>query len=417
MLSVDEARATILDTVQVGRTELLALMQASGRVLAEPVRSTLDHPPFDNSAMDGYAVRWDEVCLATPTSPVTMPVAMDIPAGSYPEPLPLGHVARIMTGAPMPEGADTVVVREDTDESDRAQILISGLPAGAGAHIRRRGENLAEGAQVLDRGTLLGAGEVGLLAILGKAMIPVIRRPKVAIISTGDELVNLGEQPGPGQIVNSSGPMLAAMVADAGGEPWLLPIARDTYEATQHCFRQALDGADLVISIGGVSVGDFDVVKQVLEELCDGLSFWKIRMKPGKPLAFGRGPAGTPLVGLPGNPVSSWVSFLQFVRPALRKMLGLESWVLPTVQATLMGPVRSPASRLDLQRGQLAWASTGAEVPFVFTPHPNQGSGNPTSLLSVGGLARIPVGCSQLDVGAVVTVEVVGALHGVPIRV
>ncbi|MBH24657.1 MAG: hypothetical protein CMH57_09440 [Myxococcales bacterium] len=419
MLSVDEARAIILSAVSRGERELVAVTAAAGRVLAEPIRSTIDHPPFHNSAMDGYAVRWDEVHRATPDSPIALPVTLDVPAGEAPATLPPGGAARIMTGAPLPEGADTVIVREDTDESRPGQVLIQGLPdKGRGAHIRWRGENVAAGDLILDAGAPLRGGEVGLLAMNGRVMVPVSRRPRVAIVSTGDELVDLGEQPGPGQIVNSSGPMLAALVAEAGGDPWLLPIARDTLEATRARFQEALGGADLVVSMGGVSVGDHDVVKVVLGELCDGLEFWKIRMKPGKPLAFGRSrQGGTPLVGLPGNPVSSWVSFLQFVRPAIRKALGLARLELPTVQARLTCAIRSPGSRLEFQRGRLEPAEPGSGAPFSFTPIAGQGSGNLMSLVQVDGLARIPTGCSSLGAGEVVTVEVVGALHGAPVRV
>ena len=405
MLTLEEARAAVLERVLCLPRELVALDAAAGRALAADVCSAVDHPAFDNSAMDGYAVRWSDVERVGAGAPIRLPVAMDIPAGADPGPLPLGHAARIMTGAKVPNGADTVIMREDTDETDPGAVVVRSVPdRGSGGNVRWMGDNLRAGVVALPAGTPIDAGAINLLATLGQTHIEVHRKPRVAVVSTGDELVPVGTRPGPGQIVNSNSHMLAALIRNGGGVPVVLPIARDTLEHTRTVLHEALAVADMVVTIGGVSVGDFDVVKPAMEELCESLTFWKVRMKPGKPLAFGVTRAGgLPLLGLPGHPVSSFVSFWQFVWPAMRKMLGMQSLTLPTVEACTTAAIHSPAERLDLQRGRLVHSLVSSTL--CFEPHPRQGSDNPMSLVGIDGLARVPVGCSLLEPGARVVVE------------
>lgn len=408
MLELHEARQRILAALSPTGRERVMLSNARGRILAEDVASPDPHPAFDNSAMDGYAVRWDDVAGVASGEAVALDVTQDIPAGSVPSgPLSPGQAARVMTGGPLPPGADTVVMREDTDESNPALVRVQALPqAGRGAHIRACGENIGVGQTVLEAGVGLNAGALGLLALVRRASVVVARKPVVGIVSTGDELVELGQTPGPGQLVNSSGYMVAALVEAVGGEARRLPIAPDRADAIEATFRDAAKGADLVVSIGGVSAGDYDVVREVIERLCDGLEFWKIRMKPGKPLAFGKTrDGGTPLLGLPGNPVSTYVTFWQFVAPTIWTMLGARTRSLPTLQARLTHDLRSTPKRLDLQRGTLQWAASPEGGRWDFTPFYDQRSGNPMSLVHAHGLAHIPIGVARASAGDLVTVE------------
>ncbi len=414
MLLLEEARAAILSGVSVVGTERVALTQAHGRVLAEPIVAPADHPAFDNSAMDGYAVRWDEVASVSQNQTIRLPVSLEAPAGASPGVLLPGTAARIMTGGPLPKGADTVIMREDTDESEPDHVTIKALPGnGQGAHIRRQGENIHVGQVVLEPGVLLRGGEIGLLATCGKAVVAVRRRPVVAIISTGDELVEVGQATAPGQIINSSGYALAALVQECGAQARVLPIAPDEFEPTRQVFMEALGSAELVVSTGGVSVGDRDVVKDVLEALCAQLSFWKVRVKPGKPLAFGVSQQGkVPLIGVPGNPVSAYVGFWQFVRPAILKAQGRSDWCLARVSARLGRAVRSTQRRLDLQRGVLRADGAGG---YEFMPCGDQGSGNLLSTTGINALAHIPIGVGSLEQGQQVDVEVlyeIGAASG-----
>ena len=310
---------------------------------------------------------------------------------------------RIFTGGRVPEGADTVVMREDTEVVGNRMRFTSLPGAGRGAHIRRRGTYVTRGQRLLEPGTVIGSSEIGLLATCNRATIPVRPRPRVAVLSTGDELVPLGAALGPGQIVNSNAHMLAALVREAGGVPIVLPIVRDEFDATREAFEDAVGASDLVVSMGGVSVGDRDLVKPVMEEICDALDFWKVQLKPGKPLAFGVAREGTPLIGLPGNPVSTWVGFFQFVRPALRKLLGCADLFLPQRRMILDADVRSTPHRLDLVRGRLVQPSGSTQTRFV--PLSDQSSGNPMSIVGADALGHIPVGVSRLVAGDEILVE------------
>jgi molybdopterin molybdotransferase len=346
--------------------------------------------------MDGYAVRAADVEVARP-----LPVVGVIAAGRPAErPLQPGQAMRIMTGAPLPAGADTVIMQEDADEKD-GLVRFHSQPV-AGQHVRRAGEDLSPGSEVLRPGDELMAGELGLLAAIGRTLVPVHRRPRVAIVSTGDELVPADQPPGPGQIVGSNAHALAAQVVEAGGEPHILPFARDERASLKETFTHALT-ADVVLSSGGVSVGEFDYVKEVLAELHVVERFWQVAMKPGKPLSFGVGGVGGVgggrlVFGLPGNPASSMVSFELFVRPALRRLLGFSGAALtrPVALARLAAEVMPDRRRIHFMRARLVRAG-GA---LTARPLLHQGSGMLRSLIGVNALLEIPAGPAPLPAGS-----------------
>ncbi len=346
MLSVEEALEKILREVDTLGTETVPILEALGQVLAEDIESGICVPPLDNSAMDGYAVLAADTAGASEKSPRTLRVIDTVMAGdvSRQEVTP-GTAIRIMTGAPVPAGADAVVQFEDTDEAQRKQTTPATpaaevkvfAEAGVGLNIRRAGEDIAEGATVLKQGTVLRPAEIGLLATLGRNHVKVIRRPVVAVLATGNELTELGEPLEEGKIYNSNTFSIASLVRRYGGVPKVLGIARDSEASLVEKLAQAQD-ADMLLTTGGVSMGDYDMVKDILER--DGeMVFWKVRVKPGKPLAFGhiKGKNGRsiPHLGLPGNTVSCMVSFELFVRPALLKMAGRQRLGKPTVEAVV----------------------------------------------------------------------------------
>ena len=351
MLSYDEALAQILGSVTVPlATELVPLEQARGRATATDILATCDLPLFDNSMVDGYAVRTASVGSASEEVGLNLPITMEIPAGSWPtRALNAGEAARIFTGAPIPEGCDAVVMVEDTEEDEPGRVTLR--HPGSGGYIRRRGSDIAVGAVAIPAGTTPRAGEIGLLAALGLTEIPCPRRPRVGVLSTGDELISLAHTPlMPGQIRDSNGPALAAAIEEAGGVVVQRLHATDTAEAVAQAFT-ALADCDVILSSGGVSVGDHDHVKAVLEAQ-GALSFWRIAIKPGKPLAFGT--LGDALFfGLPGNPVSSLVTFELFVRPLLRKLAGHTSCLRPRITVTLAAPLAHAPGRREFVRASL----------------------------------------------------------------
>jgi molybdopterin molybdotransferase len=347
MLSVSEALTRILADFQTLDSEALPSESAVGRVLAETIRASLDLPPFPNSSMDGYAVRAADVRAATTQSPATLVVIGDVPAGVLPTlKVKPGAAARIMTGAHLPDGADAVVPIEATD--DQRSSLGGPAPASvrimksvdAGAYVRQVGEDVRAGEVVLSPGTVLRPYDLGVLAALGRAEARVVRRPRAAVLSTGNELVDVDQLPGPGQIRNVNSYTLAALVRKYGGEPVVLGTAPDDLDAVSQKLRSAVEqGVDIILSSAGVSVGAYDVVKSAVER--DGmLEFWKVNMRPGKPLAYGR-VGGVPFFGLPGNPVSAIVGFEIFVRPAILKLGGHVRLDKPAVQAVLSEPFYS----------------------------------------------------------------------------
>jgi len=402
MISVGEALVVVLQDVRALGTEQVALLQAQGRVLAASVSATRDVPPFRNSAMDGYAVRAEDVAPATPARPVKLRVLEVVGAGALPRyPVAIGTATKIMTGSPMPDGADAVVRVEDTAEhGGEVEIRIGVTPS---ANTRQPGEDMRAGETVLMAGRLLRAADIGLLASLGIAVVRVFRRPEVAILSTGDELVELGQELGPGQIVNSNAYTLAAAVMECGGVPRVLGIVRDTPEETQRAFRDAFT-SDVVLSTGGVSMGTFDLVRQTLTGLGVQERFWKVAQKPGKPLTFGVR-EGVPVFGLPGNPVSSLVCFYLYVRPALRAMQGLERLHLPVVSAVVDDAVRTAEGLTEFVRCTLDGESGAYRARITGS----QGSGVLRSLSLGQGLIIAPPEVKTIDRGSSVRVIVLSA--------
>ncbi|HEY0156059.1 MAG TPA: gephyrin-like molybdotransferase Glp [Thermoanaerobaculia bacterium] len=391
MLPVEEAQARVMAEVTPGPAERVPFAEAHGRVLREDVAAAHDLPPADNSAMDGYAVRAADV-------PGRLPVSGDIPAG-HPATRPLtpGTAMRIMTGAFVPDGADTVIQVELTDGGMELVEIHKALPVGT--NIRRRGEDMRAGQVVLRAGVRIGPPELAVLASAQKTSVLAGRRPTVAILSTGDELVELDAPLSPGRIVNTNGPLLAALVAEAGGIPRQLGIVRDEREATIAALRTALD-SDFVISSGGVSVGAFDFVKEALEAVGAETKFWRVAMKPGKPVVLSRYEDRV-IFGLPGNPVSCFVSFHLFVAPALRKFAGQEDRLFaPTVRMRVDAPLKSPGDRRVYVRARVS--AIGGEL--VATPLTAQGSGSLTSMLGANGLAIVDEGVTRVEAGAVVPV-------------
>lgn len=380
-------------------TERVWLAGARGRVLAQDLVAPVSLPPFDNSAMDGYAVRAAELAGASAADPVELPVAADIPAGRTDvPPLEPGTVHRIMTGAPLPVGADSVLPVEQTDGgTGRVRLYAAPQP---GAHVRRTGEDVAVGAVVLPAGTVLGPAQIGLAAAVGAATLPVRRQPLVLVLSTGSELVAPGVPLRPGQIYESNGPMLAAAVQEAGARAELLRFVPDDVEEFLARLRERLAAGDvdLVLTSGGVSAGAYEVVKDAFTGR--GVEFVKVAMQPGGPQGAGRVDelGGVAVVTLPGNPVSSQVSFEVFVRPALRAAMGHPQPDRPVVTARLAQRWTSPAGRRQFRRGQLdAVHGTVREI-----------GGPPSHLL--GALARadclvvVPERVTELDEGAAVPV-------------
>ncbi|MGQ0603234.1 MAG: molybdopterin molybdotransferase MoeA [Anaerolineales bacterium] len=403
MLTVAEARAKILEHFASLPTELVALEQARGRVLAEDIHAAENLPPFANSSMDGYAVRVADTVSASLAQPVTLPISGDIPAGApIPAPLPPGTAMRIMTGAPIPEGADAIVPVEETDDVRGAdmrgaaarpsvvKILQAPMP---GANFRPAGQDVQVGQTVLSAGTLLRPAALGVLAALGHPQVRVHRQPVVALLSTGDELVRVEEKPRPGQIRDTNSYSLAAAIEQYGGRVVRLGIARDQLEDVRAKLRLAADsGADLILSSAGVSVGAYDFVKDAVE--ADGaLNFWKVKMRPGKPLAFGQVGAPDrriPFLGLPGNPVSSLVGMEVFVRPVLLKLAGHTSFDRLTVQATLAEPMHSDGRETYLRVTLEPYADG-----YLAHSTGHQGSNIITSLVKADGLLIIPEGVTE----------------------
>lgn len=406
-LSVEEAREIILRGVTPLGRERVMLDDALGRTLAEDIASPINWPRFDLSAMDGYALCGQDLPAAGQTC--LLPVREHISAGARPtRSVVPGEASRIMTGAPMPQGADTVVKREDTNETDDQVEILLAPASGRGANVRTCGEDFRVGDKLLPAGTMVDPGVCGLLASFERAQVSVWRRPRVAIVTTGDELVEVDGGPVPfGKIVNSSSYMVAAQVRAAGGLPWVLPAARDSHAEITAAFNSAIAGADAVFCTGGVSMGDFDLVRQVIEELSDDLILWRVKMKPGKPLAFGR-IGGIPLLGLPGNPVSSYVGFMQFGWPLLRRLAGRSDILLPRIPARSTRALRGPKGRVEFIRGWLRPTISG----WDFEPVSGQSSGNLLSVSAIDGLGVLQEG-AVIEQGGTIVVELVGPLPGI----
>jgi len=396
MLPVAEASERILAGVEPLGTERVALSDALGRVLASPVTSPVTIPAWDNSAMDGYAVRADDVNNASEARPVTLEVLETVAAGAFPSrPVIAGTATRIMTGAPVPEGADSVIRVEDTDAGD-ARVAIRNA-RDVHRNIRRRGEDIQSGATVIDAGTPIGPAQIGLLASVGAASVDVHRRPRVAFLATGDEVVDLdrfGEALDGRKIVTSNSYTLDAMIRAAGGVPLNLGIARDDPAELRARIESAV-GCDLLITSAGISAGEYDYIRTVLAELGVKLEVWKVRMRPGAPLGFGR-LGNMPWVGLPGNPVSTMVTFELFVRPMLRRMLGHERIFRKAVPVTLTETVKTGAPLTHFLRAIVSVGDEGALTARLTGP---QGSGILTSMALANALLVVPHDRQQFEPG------------------
>ena len=362
MLSVDEAIERIERAFSPLGAEMVSLDQALGRVLAEPLEARLTQPPADVSAMDGYALRAADV----ESLPARLKITQRIAAGQPPSgPVGAGEAARIFTGAQVPPGADTVVIQENCDESDGHVTVREGKRA-PGQHIRKAGLDFATGDIALHSGRWLTARDISLAAAMNRPWLKVTRRPRIALLSTGDELVNPGDPVGPAQIIGSNGIGLAALVRAFGGEPVNLGIARDTLEDIDRALETAL-GFDALVTSGGASVGEHDLVQTALARRGMQLDFWKIGMRPGKPLMFGT--LGTlRVLGLPGNPVSTIVTALLFLKPAIERMLGL-SGVAPARHVAILGKdMPANDTRQDYVRARLVTDAEGRRVATPFSP-------------------------------------------------
>lgn len=400
LLSVDHALEQILQSFQSLASESVDLTLALGRVLAQDIQSSINLPPFPNSSMDGYAVRAEDTAGASRENPATLHVTIDIPAGKLPDGrIEPQQAARIMTGALLPDGADAIIPVEQTDSQWSAggsdslpktvRIFRSVKPDD---YVRPVGEDIHRGQIVLRAGTILRPQDLGVLAALGEANIPVIRQPRVVIISTGDELVDASEPLAPGKIRDVNAHTIAGLVSTYGGIPIRLPIARDTLEEVRALFQQALAAKpDIIISSAGVSVGAFDVVRTILDEL-GKVSFWRVNIRPGKPLAFGQ-VSGIPFFGLPGNPVSAMVTFDVFARPALLKMSQRPD-TFNTVKAVTAESIQSDGRRsylrvkLERENGQLVARLTGT-----------QSSGALMSMVLADGLLIVPEDVTSVPAG------------------
>ena len=408
MLSVEEAYRQIMACFSPLDVEERPILDCLGQTLAVEVRSPLSLPPLANSGMDGYAVRREDIAGASEQAPVNLRVVGLVAAGQVPDrPVEPGTAIRIMTGAPVPEGADTVVPFEETDEISRRTSgrslsdidIQADLPLGC--NVRPAGEDVQAGELVLEAGTVIRPSEMGVLASLGLERARVVRRPLVSVLSTGDELTSLGEQLAGGKIYDSNTFSVAASVVAAGGVPKILGIARDNLEDMHRKLEEVAD-SDLLVTSAGVSKGDYDVVKDVLTERGD-INFWSVRMRPAKPLAFGmlRGDSirGTgrpvPLMGLPGNPVSAMVAFEMFARPAIRTMLGRQRLARPTVEGILTGPIYNTDGRRVYARVEVE----KRDGVYYANPTGPQGSNILTSMSRANALAICPEDLPRKEAG------------------
>ncbi|NOY99679.1 MAG: molybdopterin molybdotransferase MoeA [Chloroflexi bacterium] len=400
LISVHEARERILSHFDPVETTQLPLAQAAGRVLAADIRAADDLPPFDNSSMDGFAVIAADLADAAANTPRTLRVVDDIPAGHAPAiEIKPGQAARIMTGAPLPAGADAVVPVEETDFNDRSpgtplpEYVQIFKPPPVGANIRKQGSDVRAGQSMLTAGHMLRPQDVGMLAMLGVALAPVYRRPRIALLSSGDELIPVEAPLSPGKIRDANSYTLAALIEESGSDVIRLGVAADQRESVQALLDQAVEQrADLILSSAGVSVGAFDFVKDVVEAH-GSLNFWRVNMRPGKPLTFGEY-RGVRFIGLPGNPVSAFVGFTVFVRPALEKMSGRTPLDPPRVRVRLSEPIRSDGRESYLRA---IVSKEGGALTARLTGH--QGSGNLLSLVQANALLILRAGVKFLAPG------------------
>lgn len=400
MPTFEEARKIILDCVVPLGVEKVEMLDAVGRVLAEDIQAPWDMPLWDNTAMDGYAVHSKDCGEAA-----SLKLSGFLPAGGFmSHPMQAGTAVKILTGAPIPAGADAVVPFEQAEERDETVFLKGKVKPGD--HIRFKGEDVKEGETILSAGTVLRPSEISMLASFGRLFIPVHRRVRVAILSTGDELVDPGEALAPGKIINSNSLALAAAVRETGCLPIMLGIARDTKDSLREKLAEGLT-ADVLITSAGVSAGDRDYVRDVLDELMVKQVFWKVDIKPGRPTAFARRD-GKPVFSLPGNPVSSLITFEEFVRPALLKMMGFRKVLRPLVTATLREGIKKKPGRVNFLR--VAVEEKDGHY-FAWSPG-KQDTGYLRTLLLADGIAVITAEKGDLAAGEQVDVQIIAGDGG-----
>jgi len=399
LVGVSEARTIILAAIKPLGVETARLASAAKRILAENVTAKIAIPPFDNAAMDGFAVRISDLSAACVKNPVRLKIIEEVQAGAVPmKAVKRGETVSIMTGAPMPKGADMVIPIEDV-KRESEEIIVSQKPRQR--HLRKAGEVAVAGSIVLETGVLLGPAEIGFLAAVGVDKVCVSRRPKVAIISTGDELVEPGRSLPPGMIYASNAAALVELVRAYGGAPINMGIARDNEAAIERKVRAGLSRADAVITSGGVSAGEYDYVKAAMARLDAGPRFWRVRMRPGQPLAFAVA-EGKPIFGLPGNPVAVMVSFFEFARCALLKMQSARNPDIPTVQAVLDEAIKARPNYTSFIRAKLTYR--GGE--FHATTTGLQGSALIGSLAAADALLVIGEKKTNLPAGAKVDAQI-----------
>ncbi len=397
---LEQAQRVVLDAAVPLGLEKVSILEAQGRVLGEAIIAQRDNPPWDNSAMDGFAVRYEDIKQDHAIAkPVELAVIEDVPAGKMPsKTVGPGQAIRIMTGAPVPKGADTVLKVEDTESTPTSVRVFK--PEPRGANIRPQGEDVRKGDRIIAKGTAIRPGEAGMLAILAKSFVLVYQQPRVAILSTGDELADLDERFSEEKIINSNSYGIAAAVREAGGIPLLLGIARDNPEELKEKISHGLN-ADILVLSGGVSMGDYDFTKAVFKDLGAEMNFWKLAIRPGQPLAFGK-IQGKLAFGLPGNPVSSMVTFEQLVRPAMLKMSGRQSYGRPVVQAVFQEEFSKRRDRRHFLRGIL----TREDGVFKVRTTGDQGSGILTSMVKANCLIDIPTEVDRVNQGDLVSVQI-----------
>jgi len=403
MISVEAALEIILSEIKPLGMERVNILSAMGRVLGEDIVADTNNPPWDNSAMDGYAVRAADTKEASKDQPVTLQIIEDLPAGYVAKKsVKRGQTIRIMTGAPMPNGADAVIMVEETARPEargkRQEVKVF-KEAKVGDNVRKAGEDFKKGDIVLRKGMTIRPPEIGMLAAVGKPNVYVYQQPNVAVLSTGDELIEIEEAPMNGKIRNSNSYAIAAQIKACGATPIQLGIARDTKKDLKEKLEFGLT-ADCIVSSGGVSVGDFDFVKDVLKQMGSEMRFWKVAMKPGKPLAFGV-IANKPAFGLPGNPISSMVAFEQFARPAILKMMGKKDIFKRAFDALLTKPVKKKAGRMHFVRAALEQK----HGQFYVTPLEGQGSGILSSMVKANCLIILSEDAKDVEKDSKVKVQ------------
>ena len=400
MITVKEALEHVLGVIFPLALEKTDILGALGRVIGEDIHAPRDIPPRDNSGMDGYALKSEGTTGAGAESPVVLNIIEDIPAGYTPQKtVGSGEAARIMTGAPVPDGADAVVMVEET-KSDGNSVRIY-AEAAKGQNVRYAGEDVRGGDLVIRAGTLLRPAETGMLSALGRSFVKVYQKPLVALIATGDELVDIDGAASPGKIVSSNSYSLAAQVMECGGIPLQLGIAKDNIDDLTEKFRDAMR-ADIIVSSAGVSVGDYDFVKDVMEDMGIDIEFWQVAQRPGKPMTFGAR-EGKPVFGLPGNPVSSMITFEQYVRPAILKMTGHEKFFRRTIRAKLTEDIKKKKELRYFVRGRVKSQGEG----FVVETTGEQGSGILKSMVLANGIIVLPEDAEFIKAGSEVMVQLI----------